>query len=678
MIFQSETSECGIACTAMILKHFGHDCSIESLRAKVKDRTFGISLREMVEILSSYNVQSRPIRIEVEDLTKITLPSILHWNMNHYVVVDKVNRNGIRIKDPSHGVRWVGLKELDGSFTGVCLEPSFDDALKIPAQNGKSKNDFFVLLESLRKSYFTIFVVIILSILIQFLTTKLPVYIQKYIDAHDSIDSLPKILLALLTIGFLINLSEFMRARLINYLSGKIHINIITAIVGKLFNLPVEYFRKRSVGSMLSRIGSINEIRRILTDDVISIFVDSIFLLFALYATSLYSPKLTLILVVSIVLMVLLQIYHFRNLDSAAAEEVQALSNCESSLIESIQSIESLKSSASDTVKYTQWKNHVFEATGSEIKFRNLKALVDLQRGIIVSAEIALLIVVSISLMGKGEITIGIVMAFITLRVIVSLRVIGLLNNISNIRLIGIHLSRVRDIMYEEEEVFGDHKIEKGNIELENIYFGYGNNTIFNGMSLTIENESHVAVIGGSGSGKTTFVNLICGLVQPSEGSIKIGGIPNIHLGAKSLRKEIGLVLQGDKCIFEGTFIDNITMFEPNPNLEHVRNVINICLLDDVVSKLPNDIRSMMPNGNMLSGGQVQRIMIARAIYREPKILIMDEATNNLDAETEKKLLENINKLNFTKISITHRNTVLSHVNSTYKIVDLKMEKIDT
>ena len=676
-VYQSESSDCGFAAIAMILNFYGLNIKLSDLRNHLRDRPYGISAREIIYLSNKYDINSRALRIDLADLTKIKLPAILHWNMNHYVVLERIQSGEATIYDPAYGKRVVKQKELNESFTGICFEFSPSPNIK-PIQQGENRviPDYLHLIIKNIASFKKIAIpIILISIATQLLVAYFPTIVQRSIDDPDPGNTM---LWAAIIFGMwlLPGISEYVRSNLLSHFSVRVNLQLGKLFVRKLILLNADYFKRRSTGSILTRIDSIAEVRKLISNEFLSIFIDSIFLCTSIFFLVKYNYQFALITVSGCLLILLIYLVNKKEIRECLYRQLDYQSKSNSNLLETIQSIESIRATGSEELRYHQWLNLTYESAKAEIKSSQLYARIDFFRQLSTAIELSLLTFLIITFSKSGLITIGAIAAIYSLRMTFNSRFVSLIDNITGLNLIAIHLSRLDDILDSLSNGDDNADIKHGALTIKNVSFSYGIKNILSNANLRIYPGEHIVITGESGIGKSTFINIVSGNLLPENGQVFIDDNEVNADNYRSIQKHMGIVSQGETHIFEGTFEDNITMFDPSPDESYFDQIIKTCLLDDVLSNLPSGKKSMMVNGTVLSGGQLQRLVLARALYKKPKILILDEATSNLDAGTEEKLMQNIIGLKMTTISITHRSSILGFSDRCFELKNSTLREI--
>lgn len=662
IIKQAQFSECGHACVAMISCYHGHDLDLLSLRAIQTPSMSGSSMLDLVSLLEKLHFSTRPIRVDIDDLKHIQCPAILHWNMNHFVVLKTVHSHYVVIHDPATGERKISWNELSTAFTGVALEIEKTDNFSII--HAKKKLTLFDLFKSVQGLKNSLVILLLLSLAIEVFTLTNPLFIQYVTDNVTSSNGFNN--LYVVVIGFLIlSLShlaiEFMRSHFVVYLTNRMTEYFSSGVMHHLLRIPYDYFERRHKGDILSRFHSINEIQNKITTESINTFLDGVVIILALFIMLIYSVKLTLIVLVALSLYISLRLIAYQHHKKQTELSIIEHANVNSKFLEIIQNIMSIKLYAKEQTMFQGWKNHFIQAMNVDIKISRVNILYSMANIFLFNIEHILVIAAGALLVMHHQFSVGMLMAFLAYRQSLVNKSSSLVQKIFDYKLISVQLERVADILMQPTEAHeGARAIDKeikGDLKIQNLHYQYNSNSnwILNDMSLHICPGEKVVITGPSGVGKTTLLKIMLGLIAPTNGEILIDDIPISTLGAKKYRSICASVMQDDTLI-SGSIIDNITFMDSRIDIDRVYEVSKIAQIHQDIMKMPMNYETPIGDmGSTLSGGQKQRVLMARALYKNPKILFLDEATSHLDIETEIKINDALKKLNITQVSIAHR-----------------------
>ncbi|MFT7128302.1 MAG: ATP-binding cassette subfamily B protein RaxB [Gammaproteobacteria bacterium] len=668
-IIQAEAAECGLACIAMIASYYGYQCDLFSLRKKFGSSARGATLQSLMDLAESLELTPRALRVEVDSLKDLSLPAILHWNFNHFVVLKKVRRNSIVIHDPAVGERVYSLSESGQRFTGIVLE------LSVRSNFNKGENrsqlklwDFWRGAKGLVPSMIQ---VLILSLLIQCFAIASPFYMQLVVDdvlvKHDSD------LLLILGIGFagimLISVcTKALRGFSMVYLTSQMSFNLGSSILFHLIRLPLDYFQKRHLGDVISRFESIKPIQDFITSSSITIVIDGLLATTTLIMIVGYSPRLALVVVSSVVLYAAFRWVQFQPLRNSNHENISATAKLDTLFMETIRSLQSIKLAGRESQRENNWRQQFALSVDSNARIGRLTVTYEAVNSTLTGFEYVLVIFLGANEVLNGSLTIGMLYAFMSFRTHFSNSTTSIVNQILQYKMICLHLERLADITNSEQEEGlqsrGKFTVPVfGRIELRDISYTYAgdNEAVFVNLSTVIPERSFVAVYGPSGIGKSTFLRILMGLAEPSTGEMLVDNQTIKKLGLRSYRKAISAVGQAD-TLMSGSLKDNISFFDISPDLDRIVDVAKAAEIHEDILSMTMGYESLVGDmGTTLSQGQLQRVIIARSLYSKPKILFLDEGTAHIDKVNEKKIMTNIQSMGISCIYITHNADLLSY-----------------
>jgi ATP-binding cassette subfamily B protein RaxB len=663
LILQSEAAECGLACCAMIAGYYGHNIDLIEFRNKVSISLKGLDLKGVMSCADSLNFNTRPVRVELNEVGSLQLPAIVHFDFTHFVVLTKVTNKHLYVSDPAKGESRYTFSEFSEHFTGIALEffPSADFTKKIE-KNTLTFSSLFHNLTGIRRLLLQI---LFLSFLLQLFTLLLPYFSQFVIDnilISADTDFLFILGSVFILLGVFKAINVWFRGRVIIYLSSNLSVQLMPRLLRKLFSLPISYFEKRHVGDIQSRFASLDEIQQVISTELIAAIVDGLASSIIIIVMYLYSPLLAGISTSAVVIYSLYRYFTFTHLKKTLNGQISTKALTDSLFLESLRGIVPLKNFSIEPKRVSVWLNSYVRSINADIKISNLRLSYTVLTDFLSYIELVIIVWLGSLAILEQSFTIGMLMAFLAFRQSFSSQSRSLIDKAFELKLLKVHLSRVADIVHSESEtdyegmgLSSDSKI--GDIKLENISYKYADNEpwVFQQLSFHIKAGECVAIIGTSGAGKTTLMKIILGLLKPNSGNVQLNNMDIKKIGLKNYRKFISVVMQDDN-LFSGTLKDNISMFDPTPDESLILKVAkSACIFEDI-NQMPMGMNSLIGDmGSSLSGGQKQRILIARALYREPKIIFFDESTCHLDPMTERKINRSIKKLGITRIIVAHR-----------------------
>ncbi|EPQ1728269.1 peptidase domain-containing ABC transporter, partial [Acinetobacter baumannii] len=572
VILQTESSECGLACLAMISSYYGHYETIFTLRQKYSVSIKGSSLSDLIKIAGKINLNSRPLRLEMDELSKLRLPCIIHINMDHFVVLVSVNKK-IEVIYPSLGKRFYSIDEFSDIFTGIALEIWPNS--KFEKNEKKEIFNFFHLLHDLKSLLSSFSYILILAVVLEILGLVSPLYMQFVLD--NVIPEGDRQLLLTLTIAFfmlmIFNIIITTTQTLIGmFVSTTLNVQWKSNVLNHLVNIPNEYFFKRHLGDIISRFNSIDPIQSTLTSTFIITLLNACLAIFTLCLMFYFSAQLALITLIAMVLYLLLKIITYLPLRSLAEKGIILGASQNSYLMETIRGIRAIKQYNKQDERSNNWLSLFVNQTNNSLSSQKLSVIISIINKFIFGVENLLIIWFGANLVIDKTFTIGFLTAFIAYKTQFSIRFSSLIDSYFQIKMLSLHGERLSDIVLTDQEDVTAFELTpnvkqeiKGQIKAENISFKYGDfeAEIIQGLNLTIEAGQSIALTGPSGCGKTTFLNLLNASLKPTSGEIFLDNIPFSQLGTKNLRSLIACVDQND-TLFAGNIIENISFFDSN------------------------------------------------------------------------------------------------------------------
>jgi ATP-binding cassette subfamily B protein RaxB len=627
----------------------------------------GLSLADLIDHARVLNFASRPIRVELSELSKMRLPCVIHWDMDHFVVLVQVSERYITIHDPAVGIRKLRLEEASRHFTGVALEltagPQFARAVPPPPI---SLRRLAGSVDGLKRSLFQLFA---LAGLLELLSLLAPQLTQAVVDQvladgdHDLL-TLVGISFSMILI-FQVVFTSF-RTWLVTFIGTQFNLNWSGNVFQHLLRLPQEYFLKRHLGDIVSRFGSIANIQQTLTTQFVSVMLDGVMAVLTLAMLVVYSASLAAITVSAALAYAVIRTLYFRVYREANLSQIIVNAKQQSTLMESVRGVSTVRLQNKGSIQTSRFMNVAADALNTSVVIQRLNLAFTTASSFFSGAQRIGVIWLGASLALDGSLSAGMLMAYVAYADQFSERWSSLVDYFIQLRMLRLQAERLADIVltppepFEEGTYAGPDPV--ASIRFENVCFRYAENEpwiLFN-ASFEVGPGESVAITGSSGCGKSTIARLILGMLEPQMGAIYIGNINIRHFGKRRARDMMGSVMQDDR-LFSGSVADNISFFDKSATPELVQAAAHAAELHDDIVRMPMGYHNLVGDmGNTLSGGQRQRLIIARCLYRKTPILILDEATSHLDAERERLIVERFKLHRPTVIAIAHRPETLA------------------
>lgn len=666
MVYQTEAAECGVACLAMVAGAHGLDIDLPGIRAKLSVSLKGMNMAQLIEGAQLIDLAGRPLKLELQELKDLQLPCILHWDMNHFVVLNSVSTKQVLVHDPATGIRKLTLEQASKHFTGIALELSPTPDFK-PREEKQhvSLASLFGRLVGVKRQLTQIFII---SLGLQLCALLSPLYVQWVVD-HALISG-DKDLVTLLSIGFLLLVFVqvgigALRGWVVLKLSTEMGVQWSVNVFAHMIRLPQAFFEKRHLGDIVSRFGSIAAIQKTLTSSFIEAIIDSILAILTLTMMWIYSGLLTGIVLGSVFLYALLRISAYAPLRQATEEQIVLGAKQQTTFLESTRGIQAIKLFARESQRQVLWHNHLVDTTNRTIKTQRFMIGYGMANAALSGVANVAVIWLGAQLILANLFSIGMLFAFVSYMGVFTARMMGLVDKAIELKMLGLQTERLADIVLTpKESSTGDKALgaasqvfPEGSLRLEGVNFRYSalDPYVLKDLSLDLPEGKSIAIVGPSGCGKTTLAKLILGLLRPTDGRIWKGKTDTARIGLTTWRSCVNAVMQDDQ-LFAGSILDNICFFDESPDIGRVHHAAKLACIHDDIEKMNMAYNTLVGDmGTALSGGQKQRLLLARALYREPKIVVLDEATSHLDVALEKAINNAIHNLTITRIVIAHR-----------------------
>ncbi|MEC8377139.1 MAG: peptidase domain-containing ABC transporter [Pseudomonadota bacterium] len=710
VVLQSEAAECGLACLNMIAQFYGDKRDLTVLRQQLCVSLRGATLKDVMHIATSMGFQTRALKIEMDDLSSLTCPAILHWNMNHFVVLTGVKSNKVWINDPAVGLRKLSLAEASRSITGIALEVKPSDDFT-PEKNSPRLRlaSFFSKAIGFKRNLATL---LALSVALQIFALASPYYMQTVID--DVLTHNNDALLKALAIGFsfLLFIEVFtgiVRKLLVLSVSTRVQLQLSASVFKHLLSLPLDYFAKRHIGDIVSRFGSLAHIREFLTTGVVTAVLDGVMAIITLVVMAMYSIKLSATVLVVMALYLAIRLCLLPVMKRLTTEKIALSASEQSHFMESVRASLPIRVYQQGAVRHSDWQNKLVASLNKDILLGKINIGSASANQVLFGVENLIVVYIGATLVMDNELTIGMLLAFIAYKTRFVGAIDGIVGKLIELKMLNVHFARLSDILFTAptthqltfeqnptlnsssskhcDNTSATNQLSLNAMTAEHIGYRYGENSewVFRNLNIAVKAGEIIAIVGDSGSGKSTLLKCLMGLYPLCEGKLKhfhaaasktSEGLlsqqnssqpysseansseacsPQCHSIEERAPIKVASVLQEDTCL-SGTIADNISCFEDNPSIEKIVRSAQLACLHDEIAAMPMQYFTLIGDmGSSLSGGQKQRLLLARALYQSPDILFLDEASSHLDIENEAKINAHLKSLNITRIIVAHR-----------------------
>ncbi len=668
VVMQMEALECGAASLAMILAYHGKWLPLEKVRADCGVSRDGSNLKDMADAAAAYGLKVDPYRCGMEDVKTLPVPAIIHWNFNHFVVLNGFKKNKAVINDPARGTVEVPLDEFDRAFTGiiVCFEPTEEFVA-----DGKKKSVWSFAKARLKGTLVPFIFVILTGLLVTFIGIVNPVFTRIFMDRILTGQN-PEWLIPVLTgMASLVVFQIIVQAINIIYMlkiKGKLAIVANSMFMWHVLRLPMHFFSQRQIGDIAMRQSSNESIAEVLIQSLAPILLNAIMLVFYFFMVIKISWPLTLLGLTAVIINMFMANYISKKRINITRAQLRDAGKLASTTVSGIEMIETIKSSGAENGFFEKWAGYQASVNSSVVRFSKLNEYIGAIPEVIQGfANMAVLLIGAMFIMqGSNGFTAGVLMMFQGylgkfLEPLDSFRGIG-----QQMQEMRTDMERIEDVMnYEPDVVYEDVEIDEnaeyskltGEMQMKNVTFGYKplGEPLIKDFNLTLKPGSTVAFVGASGCGKSTLAKLISGLYKPWSGEITFDGQPISDVNREIFTSSVAVVDQ-DIILFEDTIAENIKMWDKSiSDTAMISAAKDAQIHEDIMQKDGGYSHKVLEGGKNFSGGQRQRIEIARTLAKDPTIIVLDEATSALDAKTENEVIEAITDRGVTCIIVAHR-----------------------
>lgn len=678
-----EAVECGAAALAIVLANHGAWVPLEQLRIACGVSRDGSKASNIIKAARRFGLDAKGFRKEPSTLHEVPMPCIIHWNFNHFVVLEGIQGERVYINDPAIGRRRIDMAELDLAFTGVVLTMERTEAFR---KLGKKPQGLWLLLRELRGSKKAVGLLVVLSfaLIVPSIVAAgfSKIFVDEILIQHTTSWLVPLLIGMAVTAAFRAILTATRQSLLLR-LQTKLAVVMISRFLWHIMALPVEFFTQRHTGDIASRVNANEQIARLLSSGIAANALNLTSIFFFAAAMAIYDMPLAAIGVsMSLANVLALKFIGERRQDlsrSLAIEQGKLMG----ATVSAVRTIETLKASGLEDEAFGKWAGVQAKALNAEQQLGMSSVVLDMLPTLFSGLTVAAILGIGGLRVIEGSLTLGSLVAFQSLMASFSGPVTELVNYVGNFQTIRGALERLEDVYNYPPDKSGKDVVAAdrfppkltGKVELGNIQFGYSvlEPPLLADLSITIQPGSRVALVGASGSGKSTLAKLICGLYRPWAGDIRIDGWTVPEIPSQVFANSVAYVDQ-DVFLFEGTARDNLTLWDLTVAEADLSQALkDAAIHEDIATRLGNYDCYVNEGGTNFSGGQRQRIEIARALVSNPSVLVLDEATAALDPITEKAIDDNLRRRGCTCIIIAHR---LSTIRDCDEIIVLEQGKI--
>jgi ATP-binding cassette subfamily B protein RaxB len=664
LLLQTEATECGLACLGMVAGFHGYRTDLATLRRAHPVSLKGSTMVNLIQIGGQLGLASRPLKVELEHLNQLKLPCILHWEFNHFVVLQEAGPRAFTIYDPALGIRRLSREQVSASLTGVALELWPQNGFKPQATPPSVR--LRALMGRVSGLGRSLAQVLLLALALEVFSVISPFYLQWVID--ETVVSGDRDLLATLAIGFgLLMLFQqcvaAMRSWVIMYMGTSLNVQWRANVFLHLLTLPVQYFEKRHLGDVVSRFGSIDQIQRTLTSSFVEAILDGVMTIVTLAMMFVYSPALGAVAAAAMLMYGAIRYAWYQPLRNATEEQLIHAAKQQSHFLETVRGVKAIKLFQRQDTRRTTWLALLVDQVNADLRTQKLQLFYKSLNGLLFGMENILVVWLGAKFILDGNFSVGVLMAFLAYKTQFETRVGSLIDKFFEVKMLQVQGERLADIVLTEPEQTNDadggfeERALEPTIEVRGLSYRYAAQEplVLNGLDFRIEAGESVAIVGPSGGGKSTLMNVLLGILTPTAGDVLVGGVSVRQAGIDALRGMVGTVLQDD-VLFAGSIADNISFFDPQADMKRVAECAFMAAIFDDIKAMPMGFNTLVGDmGTVLSGGQKQRVLLARALYKQPRILFLDEATSSLDVAKEREVNAAVRSLNMTRIIVAHR-----------------------
>lgn len=663
LVKQDEMADCGLACFVMVANFHGCATSLPAARKIVSSLGRGASLKTLSSLAEKFGFTARGLQLSATDLNQIAYPLILHWNDDHFVVLEKFSKRKGLIHDPNGFSKWFRQDEIESRFNGIAFEmlptAQFDQS------TNSRRNDLPYLWSHARKMKPQIIQALCLTLFLQLVALATPYFAQIALDR--ALPQKDENLLQIISIGFIVfilvnGVIAFLRLSVVRKIGAVISTDIASQVANKLFRLPIEWFRCREVGSVISKFGLVLPIKHVISEDLPASIINTILIILSLCMMFIYSASLAIIALLALACYIATRTILLPLQKQALSEMIESIGKEQAFLLSSLQCMRSLRLSCREDERHRLWVAKFSTFIAAETRYKKWSNCQAAFQTTLIALTNVVVLWIAVQFAIHGDFTPGMIFAFISYMMQFLTAGFDLVDKYSNFKELDAYIGGLGEIIDSKEDIAFDVKsyhndVLKGNIELRDISFRYDDDgpDVLKNVNLTVRAGESLAITGPSGGGKSTLAQIILGLNRPTSGSVLIDGRPLEAFGIRNYYRQVAAVMQ-DEGLFGGTVLENITLFADPVEMKLVEECSRAAAIHEEILAWPLQYKTLVGDAGMsVSSGQRQRILLARALYCRPRILVLDEGTAHLDNRREKQVNEAISQLGITRVIFAHR-----------------------
>lgn len=686
-VLQSERAECGLACIVMLAHYRGIDVTLSELRSDYNFGLTGMNLHGMMEVADSCGLRCDAYAVPVQALQNIDDPCILHWSNNHFVVLSHHRRGWYKIHDPSIGERKIGYNELVKEYAGVAINVQAvraDCTRKFDEVKSGNKLGFYKFARKVKGIRGAFIKIALIALCLEGFSLSAPLFFQMILDrAVPQLDLslLVEIIIAYISLYIIQGMLGFARSWMVAFYGAKIQFSWIISIFEHLIKLPQEFFDRRSLGDLTSKMGSVKQIQRILSARLIDAVLDGMMASLTVIILFLYNSYFSILTLIVVTTYAGLRFSYFKKLEMANLDAIQAQADQDTLHLESLRGAQILRLYNMVDQQSERYRERLLTTLLCGLDVSKINILFGTLSFYIFSIHKILMIGGGAWMTINGHFTIGMLVAFLAYSEQFTSKAGRFIDYALELKMIRLHLYRLDDIVSAKLEAnvgtWNSDVRSLQTIELREIWYRYGKNCpyVLDGVNLSLHEGESVAVVGPSGCGKSTLVKVVLGLLDPTSGDVLIDGIKLDNYGKARLRAQIGAVLQDD-YLFSGSIGENISLFDTDASPEAIQYAAKQACIHDEICAMPMQYNTSIGDmGSSLSGGQKQRLLLARALYRKPRLLVLDEATSHLDTNNEEIINKNIKNMKIAKLIVAHRESTIKSADKLLYLIEPSDQK---